>query len=149
MSEILTSVHRPHIGVDKDGYVTGKTGLAFPELKLGPSGSEVSVAGPNALNTASTASNIPAGGHTSLAATTAAAYTMNGPVTGVPKTLHATSTSTGQTVTLASGTFSSTAGSSQNRATFTGIGQSLTLMALSTSLFAVLGNQGGVTYSTA
>lgn len=149
MSTILRSIAGRLFGIDANGYATSPTGIAVPDIRVGVSGSELSIHGPNAVNTASTGSTIGAAGATSLAATTAAAFTLAAPVPGTKKTLFATSTSTGQTVTLVSGTFSSTDGSSQNRATFTGIGQCLMLEALSTALYAIVNRQGAVTVSTA
>jgi hypothetical protein len=105
--------------------------------------------GDQAVSAASTASNIAPRGVTTLAATAAKAYTLTAPITGVTKQLYNTaSTTTLQTVTLASGTFRTTAGSTFTVATFGTIGQALTLTALSTALFGVTNNVGVVTFST-
>jgi hypothetical protein len=97
-----------------------------------------------AVNAASTASNVKFRGVTTFGATAAKSYTMNAPLAaGLPSALTTTTTSTAiRDVTLASGNFQTTAGSSFTKATFNGIGQSLTLQALSTALVAVLSNIG-------
>ena len=105
----------------------------------------------NGLTTAaSTGTTIPPRGLTAIASTGALAFTLAAPVADAVKTIVSTVVSTAvRTVTLASGTFLSTAGSSQNRATFNNIGQALQLEALSTSLWAVTGNVGSVSLTTA
>lgn len=44
MTDILTSVHGRHLGIDKDGYITGAIGAKLPALSIGTSGSEVALA---------------------------------------------------------------------------------------------------------
>jgi len=104
-----------------------------------------------ALNAASTASNIKWRGLSTISTTAAKSFTLNAPPfpsLSVSKRLVATSTSTSvATVTLASGNFLSTAGSSFSKLTFNGIGQSVDLVALSTALVRVSAN-AGVTLST-
>lgn len=98
---------------------------------------------------ASTAANLKFRGVTTLGSSAAKDYTINAPAAaGLRKSLTTTTTSTlARTVSLASGNFQSTAGSSFIKATFNGIGQVLNLQAVSTALVAVLGNIG-VTLST-
>lgn len=102
-----------------------------------------------AVTAASTASNTKFRGVTTLGATAAKSYTMNAPAAaGLPLVLTTISTSTAvRDVTLASGNFASTAGSSFTKATFNGIGQSLQLQSVSTAVVNVLSNIG-VTLST-
>lgn len=145
MSTILRSIAGRLFGLDADGYATSPVGLKIPDLRVGASGSELPVSGSGVVTTASTGSTIGAGGFTALAASTAAAFVLAGPITGTRKTLHATSTSTGQVVTLVSGNFSSTDGATGTIATFTGVGQTLELLAKSTGIYAVLNRQGAVT----
>lgn len=103
--------------------------------------------GDHAVSSASTAVNITPRGTTTMSSAVKD-YTMTAPITGVQKQLTTLTTSTGiRTVTLASGTFQSTAGSSWVKATFTGQGQQLSLQALSTALFQITQNIG-VTLST-
>lgn len=97
-----------------------------------------------AVVAASTASNAKFRGLTTLGATAAKDYTMNAPLAaGLPAVLTTTSTSTAiRTMTLASGNFQSTAGSSFTKLSFNGQGQSIQLQALSTALVNVLSNIG-------
>jgi hypothetical protein len=148
MSTILRSIAGRLFGLDANGYATSPNGIKAPDIKVGTADSELSIYGANAITTASTGSTIGQAGYTSLANTTAAAFTLAAPtLIGVPKQLHSSSSSTGQTVTLVSGTFSSTAGSSQNRATFIA-GTAMSLIAISTAKYAVVAN-AGVSFSTA
>lgn len=99
-----------------------------------------------------TAANIKWRGAATLTTTAARAHTLNAPPfasLGVLKRLvcNTTSTSNATTVTLASGNFQSTAGSSFTKLSFAGLNQSCLLQALSTALVAVLTNIG-VTLST-
>ena len=95
------------------------------------------------VTAASTAANLKWRGTTTLGSTAAKDYTLNAPVAGVDKALTTISTSTAvRTVSLASGNFQSTAGSSFTKLTFNGIGQGVFLQALSTALVAVMGNIG-------
>lgn len=106
------------------------------------------------LSAASTASNIKWRGVSTITTTAAKAYTLNAPPfasLGCKKTISSLSTSTAgaSTVTLASGTFVSTAGSSQNRLTWNNGACHVILQALSTALVAVISNVGAVALSTA
>lgn len=101
------------------------------------------------VTAATTASNAKFRGTTTLGATAAKDYTMNAPsAAGLPARLTSLTTSTAaRTMTLASGNFQSTAGSSFTKLTFNGIGQAVQLVALSTALVGLLSNTG-VTLST-
>jgi hypothetical protein len=106
------------------------------------------------LSAASTASNIKWRGTSTITTTAAKAYTLNAPPVaglGVKKAITSLSTSTAgaSTVTLVSGTFLTTAGSSQNRLTWNNGACSVILQALSTALVAVISNVGAVAVSTA
>jgi hypothetical protein len=105
-------------------------------------------AGDQTVSAASTATTIAARGVTTLGATAAKDYTMSAPIAGVDKKLYATSGTT-QTVTLAAGTFRTTAGSSFNKATFDSAGEALLLTGLSTALYGVFGNVNSVAFTTA
>lgn len=99
-----------------------------------------------------TSANIKWRGAATLSTTAARAHTLNAPPfasLGVTKRLvcMTTSTANATTVTLASGNFQSTAGSSFTKLTFQGLNQSVFLQALSTALVSVLSNVG-VTLST-
>ena len=143
MSDILVSLHGRDVGLDKDRYLTSRVGIKIPSLFVGASGSELDV---NAVTAASTASNLTASGITTLACTAVLTYTMDEPVTGLSKRLTATGASTSvRKVTLAAGTFGTTAGSTGNTLSFSQTGQAVSLQALSTALFQVFGNVGGVT----
>lgn len=99
-----------------------------------------------------TSANIKWRGAATLSTTAARAHTLNAPPfasLGVTKRLVCTTTSTANatTVTLASGNFQSTAGSSFTKLTFQGLNHAVLLQALSTALVSVLSNVG-VTLST-
>ena len=93
---------------------------------------------------ATTASNSKFRGTTTLGAPAAKDYTLNAPnAAGLPLKLTTISTSTAvRTMTLASGNFQSTTGSSFTKLTFNGIGQAVQLVALSTALVGLLSNTG-------
>lgn len=132
----LISLHGRAFGFDSETGAIVRNGIE------GGSGDET-------VSAASTASNIAPRGVTTLAATAAKAYTLTAPITGLTKRLYNTAvTTTVQTVTLASGTFRTTAGSTFTVASFGTVGQALTLTALSTALFGVTANMGVVTFST-
>lgn len=107
-------------------------------------------AGDETVTSASTATTIVPRGITTLGATAAKDYTMAAPIAGVDKKLFCTgSTTLAQTVTLAAGTFHTTAGTSFNKATFDSTGECLILTGLSTSVYGVLSNLGAVSFTTA
>src|SRR6185369_11114744 len=152
-------------GAPTDGTSGTLAGLTFPGVPLvdtvngvmyinaGSSSSPTyNQFGRVSVTAGSTAATISNSGLTTLGSTTVgAAFTLAAPtVAGQSKTLFvSTAGSSSQTVTMASGAFQSTAGSSQNKATFTLVGQCLRVEALSTAAFAVVGNIGAVTFSTA
>ncbi len=125
-NSIITSVFGRRLGMDIGGYLVGP-----PDMKV-----QTQVA-----TSLTTSSAIDPHGITSLAATSAATYAMSAPVEGVEKKLVCTSTGAGnQVVQLPTGvTFQTTAGTSFNQATFSGVGQSADLVGLSTSLYAAIG----------
>lgn len=87
-------------------------------------------------------------GVTTIVSSSAKTHTLTAPIAGVPKVLTATTTTTAaRSVTLASGNFATTTASTFVTATFTGLGQTLSLQALSTALFQVVGNIGPVTFA--
>lgn len=144
MADIQVSLHGRRIGLDKDNSLLVADSAGDLHVTLRPPKDRVTAA--------STAAVIAGDGVTTLAGSTVD-YTMAAPRTGNRKVLFANSgTTASRTVTLESGTFESTAGTSQNRATFasTGLrGQALTLEAISTALYAVVGNIGSVSFATA
>ena len=149
MADNLKSLDGRYFGRDADGFHRAFTGLKAPEIRIGASGSEVSIFGSSAVETASTASNVSAGGLTLLSATAAKSYTMDPPVTGIGKEIVFTDTTTlAQSVTLESGTFRTTDGTTQNKLAFDLVGESVRLVGESTAIFAVVSNVGGVVYST-
>ncbi len=152
MSTILTSLHGRQAGIDRSGYLTSPVGAKFPALYIGVSESEalVDAGGLTTVTTASTGANISARGVTVLAATAGAnlAYAIDAPVAGVPKRIFASGTSTGQTIssTGAAATFYSTGGSTHIGVTVPR-GAALDLVGISTSAYAVIGNQGTAVFA--
>ncbi len=163
-NRFLHSIFGRYLGVDANRYLATRDalGIKMPAYLVGPVGSELAVWGSTAINSATSATTgtaIPAGGITTLSSA-ATTWSMNAPVTGVPATLFATSSSTGnRVVQLASGTFevgtsvgggsgTVTAGSSYNQITFVNEGACVNLMAVSTSKFAVVGLSGWSTAAT-
>lgn len=93
--------------------------------------------------------NFPGHGLTNLGATAASTGLMDGPVPGNPiKTIFYSGTGTSQNVVLAAGNYRTTGGSSFTRASFDTSGQALTLAPLSSALYGVVTNQGGVLFTT-
>jgi hypothetical protein len=126
-ANILTSLHGRLFGLDKDGFLHSRD---------------------NDVHDGSTAVNIPPGGLTRLAGTTAQAFNIDKPVPGLVKRLVASGTSTARTITLPSGcTVLSTGGSTHNTITMLTAGQALTLQGLSTAVYMVVMNQGAATFS--
>ena len=138
------SLHGRRFGIDKDNNLIAADSAGELHVALRPAKDRVSAA--------STGATISGDGVSTLPGTGAVAYTLAAPRTGNRKVLYSNAgTTAARTVTLESGTFHSTAGSSQNRATFASTllnGQSLTLEAISTALYAVVGNIGAVSFST-
>ena len=139
------------LGVDRDGYVTGKVGAKFPAVFLGAAGAEVNQFGVQALTSASTGTQITAGGVTSIGSSADQTFILAPPIGGARKTIFCTSTSTGiRTVRLSTslgGTFESTLGSSFRAYTLTNQGQALNLVGLSTSIWGVV-NHGSTSAPT-
>jgi hypothetical protein len=127
--DIQVSLHGRRLGLDKDDYLITKG------LRLSV------VAG-------STATTIAQGGLTSLSSSSGT-FTLEAPRAGLEKLLTTLTTSTlVRTVTLASGNFQTTSGSSFITATFAGQNFQLRLMGLSTAIYSVVNNVGPVTFST-
>jgi hypothetical protein len=121
--DLQVSLHGRRTGLDKDDFLAAR-GYRY-ELEAG-----------------STGTTIPNGGLTSLSSSSGT-YSLQAPKSGIEKILTTLTTSTlVRQVTLASGNFQSTAGSSFITASFDGQGETLTLIGLSTALFGVVGNIG-------
>jgi hypothetical protein len=106
------------------------------------------------VSAASTSSTIKWRGASTITTTAAKAYTLAAPpfaALGCRKVITSISTSTAgaSTITLASGTFVSTAGSSQNRLTFNNGACAVILQAVSTSQVQIISNVGAAALSTA
>jgi hypothetical protein len=135
------SLHGHLVGVDSESGALRRPGL------------DSSFSSEESVTVPTTSANIKWRGVSTITTTGAADYTLNAPTTptiGMAKRIIAalTSTSTAaRTVTLASGTFQTTAGSSFLKLTFNGSGQAISLQALSTALVGVFAN-AGVTLST-
>lgn len=131
---ILTSLHGRQIGLDRFGNLESPKGFRT-----------------NNVTAASTAATIGNNGITTLGSTAGNNLTfhLDAPVVGVNKTLIATGASTGQVVssTGSGASFGSTTGAAK-LATFTGMGQSLSLVGLSTALWGILGGRGTVALSS-
>lgn len=99
--------------------------------------------GDESVTAASTAANLTPRGVTTFSSTVATTYVLETPIAGLIKTLVATGASTiARTVTLASGTYQSTTGSTLTKVTLSAIGQSITLRGISTALWQVVANTG-------
>ena len=151
MSTVLKSIYGREVGLDRNNYLTGTKGLKFPELWIGASESEVNNFG---VTTASTTATLPAGGTVLLASTagSSATYALPAPQLGMDLVLFVTGLSTSQKVssTAAGVTIQSTVSSSNALLTFGSSlgGQSILLQGLSSALWGIVGNIGGVTVST-
>jgi hypothetical protein len=133
------SLHGHLLGADSESGAIQRPGLTTFDNEEG-------------VTVASTAANLKWRGASTLTTTAAKDYTLNAvtPATiGMTKRLASLTTSTAaKTVSLASGNFQSTAGSSFTKLTFNFQGQAINLQALSTALVQVLANNGAVTLST-
>lgn len=99
------------------------------------------------VTAASTAANISNNGITTLGSTAAKAYTLSAPVAGAKKTITCTGAGTAEkTVNAAAGT---TFNGTDDIAKFNAAEETLDLVGLSTSRWAVRGNVGAVALSTA
>jgi hypothetical protein len=160
MSEVLVSLHGRRVGLDKDGYLTTDVGIKVPTVAFGTSGSEVALtvtatelnnwvdgAGDlQTLSSGSTGTAVNIYGVSQITSTQNQNWTIAGAAAaGVRKVLLATGGSTSSTVTASGCNFCSTAATSTGTViTFTGIGQSVTLTALSTLIWALTGDRGTV-----
>jgi hypothetical protein len=127
--DIQVSLHGRRAGLNKDDYFITRGVKNF-------------------LAAASTAVTIPRDGLSTLSSSSGT-YTLEAPMTGVMKRVTTLTTSTlVRTVTLASGNFQTTSGSSFITASFAGQGIALTLEGLSTALFQVISHGTGLTFST-
>lgn len=133
------SLHGRILGFDTDSGAIQRPGLDTFDNEEG-------------VTAASTASNIKWRGTTTLGTTAAKDYTLNAPTPatiGMCKQLCTITTSTAiKTVSLASGNFLTTLGTSTFKATFTFQNQALSLIALSTALVQITANNAVVTLST-
>ncbi len=127
MGNLLHSIYGRRLGTDNNGYVTSKVGFA-PELQ--------------ALSSASTGTQIVAGGITTIATSSAQTFILANPAEGVLKKIVLTST-TASTVTIRLSTdgptFVTTAGSSMEAWALANGGDHFDLVGVSTSLWAVTG----------
>lgn len=151
MSTIKTSLHGSLLGLDHSNYLTGPVGAKLPVLYLGTSGSEalVDIEGLTTVTSqSSAASTLAARGVSRLDSTINQAYQLAAPIAGVRKVIFNTTASTGQVVssTGVGASFQSTGGSTHISATFPIRGSALELVGLSTSLWAVVTNQGAAVF---
>ncbi len=138
MTDIKTSIHGRQMGLVEGGHLLVQGGV----IQQGD--------GQNAIHTAATAATIPNSGVTTLS-TAILSYTLADPVPGVRKTIIAPlpSTATGrfvQTSTANGVTFGSTGAFNKWQSTAS---QSLELVGVSTTQYAVISNQGMSTLTTA
>lgn len=155
MSTILKTIHGigREFGLDRNGYVTALNGAKLPALYLGPSETEVNTMAVTAATTAASFT-LPAAGTVTLGATAGnnPTYALPAPLLGLELIIFGTGLSTGQVVssTAAGVTIQSTVSSSNAKLTFGSSlgGQNITLTGLSTALWGIVGNIGGVTVST-
>lgn len=124
---LLKSIKGSLFGLDKDGYFGGR-GLR------------------DNVTDGSTSVTIESYGITQFGATAAKTYSLDDPVPGVKKTLACTlgTSTTLQTINASSG---ATFGGTNTIAKFD-TGDTLTLVGLTTALWAVIGNNGSVALST-
>ena len=135
--QYVTSIHGRRIGLDSDSNLI---------VDKGDGGQAILSPG---VSAASTASNIPAYGVTTLS-TAISSYTLDDPIPGVRKTIIAAnpSTATGrfvQTSTANGVTFASTGSFNKWQSTAS---QSLELVGISTLQYAVLSNAAASTLTT-
>lgn len=124
---LLHSLYGFKVGVTRDGYLVSKL---------------------NDIASESTAVALGAGGLSPLSSATAT-YSLSAPQTGIPKTVFTTSTSTNvRTITLASGNFQTTAGTSFITYTLAGGGQYISLVGLSTAAYLVVGTNSSAAPTT-
>ena len=128
-NEILTSVAGRRLGLDHNDFLVGPKA---PRQEI------------SAATTASTGTQINNYGFTTVAGGTATqTWVLAAPQDGVRKSFVSVSTSTkGAKITLASGSFNSTGGSSDTALTLHGIGQRVELIGVSTASYAVVSGVG-------
>lgn len=125
-SQILVSLFGRRLGFDSNDYLLGTKGVREPV---------------QSLTSATTATTVTFGGHANIASATGTIpFSLAAPVPGVVMTLFQSATA-GGIVTLASGSFVTTAGSTATAATFTEQGDRLVIVGLTTALAAVLVNE--------
>jgi hypothetical protein len=126
MADILHSLYGRVLGLTKEGYLAGKD-------------SEVTAA-----TSASTGTDIPAGGVTTLSSA-ASVWRLDPPIPGVRKTITSLSTSTAnRAVTCESGTINSSGGGSFASIVFQGLNYNVELVGLSTAKWGVVGVQNAI-----
>lgn len=155
MTEILTSLHGKEVGLDKDRYLTTPVGIKTPAIGFGASGSETlitataaeinSLSASNAVTAASTAANLANNGTHTLSSSQVS-YTLAPPSAGVRKwiTSIADSSGTSRKVLAGSGV---TFDSSNATMTSSANNQSVILVGLSTSRWAIMSNVGSMAFS--
>jgi hypothetical protein len=154
MAEVLKGLDGRYFGRDASGYMVSFNGLKAPDVKVGASGSEISVLGSNSaqiMATGSTATQITAGGSAVITATAAKDYGMAGPVlgTGIKSIVYNGGTTLAVTVTLAAGTIRTTTGSSCNKISMDCPGNMITLLPASTAEYVLLNKSTATVLSTA
>lgn len=154
MADVLRSLDGRYFGRDALGYHVAFTGLKAPDIKVGASGSELSVLGANSVQTmltASTATQIKPAGTVILAATAAKDFGMAAPVPGSGPIwiIGNGGTTLAQTITLAAGTIQTTAGSTCNKISMDNDGDVIGLIPLTTAEFGLLSKSTATVLSTA
>jgi len=125
-SQLLTTIFGRRFGLDPNDYAAGAKGFREPV---------------QTASSATTGTSIAFGGSVNLGtATAASSWSLAAPVPGVSMTLFQGSTG-GGVVTLASGSFVDTGGSTKTIATFAQQGSYLVLKGLTTALAAVIANE--------
>jgi hypothetical protein len=130
---MVTGIWGARLGLDRDNMLVGPPGFKQGVTTLG-----------------STAQNVPAHGVTLLNAAAASTYVLDTPVPGVEKTF--IQVGVGSSHSIITGTsnikFASSLGSSQQRLNFQTTGDTVSLVALTTALWAVLHLGAGVSVTT-
>ena len=142
MGTILTSIHGKLFGIDTKYRAYSPVGFSSTDYNVGPINSEVSLYGTQALTSASTGTTINFGGSATVNTVSSQTFLIAAPLqAGIPLSIMLTSTTTGITRTfqLVSGTFQSSAGSTNNAAAMTVAG-CMNLMSASTALVFIQGS---------
>lgn len=128
-NKIKTSLFGRRMGLDKDGWIVGPRG--------------VREAVGTAATSATTATTITNHGVTSVVTTTDDTWRLEDPVAGCMKTLYTASTSTGtHTIGCVAAKIISTASTASTNIIMNALGDSVTLMGVSTALWIVRANVG-------